>query len=189
MKFERGFKSYANKLAIQVRQELGLAEHAPLDPWMLAKDLGIPVVTISELADSHPEIAPHVDYLAGKGSSVFSAITVFSGHRRVIVHNDAHAPNRQRSDLAHELSHTLLAHPPHPLFGSDGDRVYDRRMEGEASWMGPVLLVPNEAAHWIVDQRMDDNVAARHYGVSHQLLEFRLQTSGAKRRMKRWGGV
>lgn len=182
--FERGFKSYTNQLAIQVRQELGAAPHAPLCPWSLAEHLAIPVVPMKRLSADRPEIAQHVDYLAHVDSSVFSAITVFSGHKRIIIHNDAHAMTRQRSDLAHELGHALLMHPPHQPFGPEGERIYDRRLENEAGWIGPVLLVPNEAAHWVAEQRLNSEDAAKQYGVSRQLLVFRLRVSGA---LRRWG--
>jgi len=181
MKLERGFKAHANKIAIEVRQELGLAPYAPLCPWNLADHLAIPVLPLRKLADDNPTLVGHVDYLARVASNVFSAITIFSGHKRIIVHNDGHVLTRQRSDLAHELGHALLMHPPHPPFCSGGKRVFDRALEDEAGWLGPVLLVPNEAAHWVVTTGLTDDGAARHFGVSRKLIRFRLGVSGARR--------
>ena len=181
MKFERGFKTHANHIALAVRQELGLEPHAPLCPWSLAQHLAIPVVPLRKLAEDNPGIVVHVDYLARVESKAFSAITIFSGHKRLIVHNDSHMLTRQRSDLAHELGHALLMHPPHPPFCSTGKRVFDRVLEDEAGWLGPVLLVPNEAAHWVVATGLTDDSAARHFGVSRKLITFRLGVSGARR--------
>src|SRR5687768_3946946 len=121
---------------------------------------------LRSLGGGSSALAGHVDYLAYRQPQVFSAITVFRGARRIIVHNDAHAPVRQRSDLAHELAHALLMHAPHPPFCSDGQRTYDRRLEAEAGWLGPVLLVTNEAARWAAAQGMDAVEAAQHFGVS-----------------------
>lgn len=189
MKFERGFKAHANKIALEVRGELGLAPHAPLCPWILAEHLAIPVFPMKKLAEEKPCLVGDVDYLSHAGSRVFSAITVFDGCKRIIVHNDSHAPTRQRSDLAHELGHALLMHPPHPPFCSDGKRMFDKKLESEAGWLGPVLLIPNEAAHWAVAEGFAEVDAAQHYGVSLDLLRFRFGVSGARMRRDRLKGL
>jgi len=181
MNFPRGFKTRANQLALEVRDGLGLEHASPICPWSLAEFLGIPIVSLRSLKQGAPAIAGHVDYLATRGSQFFSAITVFREHRRLIVHNDSHAPTRQRSNLAHELAHALLLHPPHPPFCENGKRVYDRVLENEAAWLGPVLLVPNEAARWAATCDLPESEAARHYGVSGDLMRFRLRMSGAVR--------
>jgi len=180
MKFERGFKAHANRVALEVRNDLNLDSISPLCPWNLAEDLCIPVLPLSTLAGASSDLAGHVDYLANRVPQVFSAITVFHGPRRLIVHNDAHAPTRQRSDLAHELAHALLLHPPHPPFCSDGQRKFDGELEAEAGWLGPVLLVPNEAAIWVAAKRISVSEAAGHFGVSVDLMRFRLRMSGAE---------
>ena len=181
MTFERGFKTEANAIALEVRPELGLKQQSPLCPWSLADHLHIPVLTLEVLANNNLDIAGHVDYLARREPQVFSAITIFDGVRRHIVHNHAHAPTRQRSDLAHELAHALLQHPPHPPFCTTGQRTYDSKLEAEAGWLGPVLLVPNEAARWAVANGMDEDSAGRHFGVSPGLINFRFRMSGARR--------
>ena len=38
----RGFKTEANDIAREIRQELGLGLADPLDPWVLAAQLEIP---------------------------------------------------------------------------------------------------------------------------------------------------
>jgi Zn-dependent peptidase ImmA (M78 family) len=86
---------------------------------------------------------------------------------------------RQRSNIAHELAHALLMHPPHPPFCSKGDRTYDRDLEEEAGWLGPVLLVTNEGARWAMANGMSDAAAADHFDVSQDLMRFRFRMSGA----------
>jgi Zn-dependent peptidase ImmA (M78 family) len=139
------------------------------------------VITLAELASADPTIAGDVEHLACRASKVFSAITLFDGTKRSIVHNHGHAPNRQCSNLAHELAHALLMHPPHPPFGASGQRVYERKIEAEAGWLGPVLLIPNEAARWAVARGMSEEAAADHFGVSQDLVKFRYRMSGAHR--------
>lgn len=178
MTLKRGFKAQANGLALEVRTELGLAPYFPLCPWKLAEHLCIPVLTLQELVD--PEVADHIQFLAHSEPSVFSATTIFHGSKRRIVHNHGHAPVRQRSNLAHEIAHALLQHPPHELLCSSGERVYERALEEEAAWLGPLLLVSNEAAYWAMANNLDLMAAANHFKVSEELMEFRFRMSGAK---------
>jgi Zn-dependent peptidase ImmA (M78 family) len=103
----------------------------------------------------------------------------------MIVHNDTHDPQRQRSNLSHELSHILLGHPFTYPIDESGCRNIDRKLEEEASWLGPTILVPDEAALHIVRMGLDTDTACRMYQVSAPLLRMRLNASGARIRMRR----
>jgi IrrE N-terminal-like domain len=64
------------------------------------------MVVLAEVdCDSPHELVHHFTQV---DQEAFSAVTVFHGTRSVIVHNDAHAPARQKSDVTHELAHGLL---------------------------------------------------------------------------------
>ena len=129
MTLRRGFKTEANAIAREVRLELGLQPYDRLDPWQLARHLEIPVVGLC----AYDEDAPFaVTQFQTVDSGAFSAVTVFRGHARVVVHNDSHAPGRQCSNLAHELSHALLLHPPTPALNVYGCRDWDKEVEEEA---------------------------------------------------------
>jgi hypothetical protein len=181
MTFPRGFKSEANRISVQMRIELGLEPHSPLCPWRLAEHLSIPAIPLRKIAEENPTIEGEVNYLLNVDSGVFSAITIFDGSYRLIIHNDGHAPTRQRANLAHELAHALLNHSPHPPFCKHGRRVFNRQLEDEASWLGPTLLVSNEAAQWALRFGMTEETAGLHFGVSRVLMRFRLNKSGAVR--------
>ena len=176
----RGFKSEANEIAREVRGELGLKLADPLDPLLLAVHLEIPVIALSELAADAPSGTHHFLHVARE---VFSAVTVFSGTERVIVHNDSHSPGRQSSNIAHELSHGLLLHPATPALGPGGCRDWDPMVEQEAEWLAGALLISEEAALWIARQGLTLDQAASHYGVSRQMIQFRLNVTGARRRV------
>jgi Zn-dependent peptidase ImmA (M78 family) len=182
MTLRRGFKAEANEHARELRAELGLTPHAPLSPWKLAAHLGIPVVRLSELASIEPAA---VHYLTRSAPDVFSAATLFSGYRRLIVYNDAHHPRRQAADLAHELSHGLLGHPPTPILNEFGCRQFNRVHEEEANWLGPALLVSEEAALYIVEQRLTVDAAVREYAASRDVITMRIGVTGAERRLQR----
>jgi len=186
MTLRRGFKSEANNLALEVRAELRLPPHAPVCPFAIADNLGIPVFTLHSLLSLDETLAQHVAVLIDRHRSAFSAITVFHGSRRCIVHNQAHAPARQRSNVSHEVAHALLMHPPHPPFCSSGNRTYKRELEEEAGWLGPVLLVSNEAARWGMARGMSVSDAAQHFQVSQDLMQFRFRMSGAQQMQRKF---
>ena len=170
----RGFKARANRLAVAVRGDLGLVACDPLNPLAVCAHFEIDVVPLTSFG-------PKVSHLTDVERGAFSAVTVPCGMHRAIVHNDRHHPDRQRSNLMHELAHSLLGHKPCSAFSCDGERHYDGGIEAEASFLAGVLLITNEAA-WHIIRAGLRGVARRMYGVSQQMLDYRLRVSGAMRR-------
>jgi IrrE N-terminal-like domain len=182
MTFRRRFKTEANEIVVEVRHELGISLYDRLDPYTLAAWLDIPVIGLS----SFLEEAPAVGHLLKVEPEVFSAVTVFAGSERTIVHNDAHARVRQVSNLSHELSHALLLHPPTPALDNTGCRHWNQGIEDEANWLAGALLVPEAAAMLVAKGRWPSHAdAARHFGVSQAMLRYRLNTTGAIVRIQR----
>ncbi len=179
----RGFQTEAKWIAKQVRDDLGLSLTDPLDPWRLAELLDIPLLRLSEFQESAEGA---YRYFREQGRSVFSAVTVFYGTRRLIVHNDSHSPGRQASNVWHELAHGLLLHTPTPVLDDKGCRYWSKKIEEEADWLSGVLLVPDEAAIAVVKSGMDLDQAALYYGVSDQMMTFRINVSGARKRVQRF---
>ncbi len=176
MTLRRGFKKDADEYAREMRHELQLRSSDPLCPWTLANHLEIDVFPLSALKSSAPAA---IKYLMAQGRSFFFAVTVFTGRhgrKRSICVNDGNPKTRQAADVAHELSHALLGHPPTEAFKPDSVA------EEEARWMGPALLVSSEAALTIARQRLPLADASAHYGVSEQLMRMRLNVTGALKR-------
>ena len=155
---------------------MGLPPHPPLDPFALAGFLEIPVYPLSDLQHGAAEAVRH---LMERDPSSFSAVTIFEGYRKTIWHNDGHALVRQRSNVAHEIAHALLFHTP----GSDPDpvraRPWDKTAEEEAQWLGGALLVSDEAALALARTGTDTVSGAARYGVSTEMLIYRLNVTGA----------
>jgi Zn-dependent peptidase ImmA (M78 family) len=181
MAYRWGFKTEANDIAREIRGEFGLGPLAPLDPRVLAESLEIPVLALSEFV----AVAPTVAYLRDREPEAFSAVTVFSGRHRTIVHNDAHRPARQNSDIAHELAHGLLQHPPTPALNDKGCRNWSQDIEDEATWLAGALLVTEDATLFIVRRGMSREVVAERFQVSEQMIQFRLNATGAVKRIER----
>lgn len=181
MAYRRGFKTEANATAFETRAELSLAWTDPLDPRALADYLDIPVVALSEIV----ETVPAVEHLLRSEPEAFSAVTVFCGTERTIVHNDGHHVGRQNSNLAHELAHGLLMHPPTPALDNRGCREWNQDTEDEAEWLAGALLVPEDATLAIARGRWTVPQAADHYSVSVGMIRFRVNVTGAVRRVSR----
>jgi Zn-dependent peptidase ImmA (M78 family) len=183
MALRRGFKTEANRTSREIRAELGLAADAPLCPFSTAEHLEVLVIKLSEFEKQHPSEVAYLTSAAGQDE--FSAITVCIGTRRIIVYNDGHSPARRAANIMHELAHLLLIHPPHPLCGEKGKRHFDGVLEEEASWLGPALLVSDEAALAVAKRGVTLRSAAAEYGVSRSLMQMRLNVTGARRRISR----
>lgn len=181
MAFRRGFKTEAVTAADEVRRELGLEPMDALDPRELAAFLCIPIWALSDFLDDGPNIA----HLYDNEPALFSAVTVFNGHERTIVHNDAHSPARQTSNLAHELAHGLLHHPPTPAIDDTGSRNWNQDVEDEAGYLSGALLVTEAVTLAIARNQMTRQQAATLLGVSAQMIQFRLNSTGAMKRAER----
>ena len=183
MKLRHGFKAEAERIAIKVRGQLELGLLDPLDPLAACEHFDIDVVRLSELLDPHgKQVGRH--FLHGE-PDVFSACVVSRGLATIIVYNDRHHPVRQRSDLTHEMAHCFLGHPIGAAFNLDGERVHDKIVEEEAKVLGAALLIPREAAFHVADTAMNHVTAARHFGVSTIMLDYRLKVTGALIRARR----
>lgn len=182
---KRGFKSEAERIATEIRGELDLTDDARLEPLDLAEHLSIPVFSLREASRAAPKNS-FSNYFAVADPDSFSAVTVFQGHKRVIVHNENHHPNRQASNLAHEVSHSLLEHEPTPVARADGQRYWDAQVEEEATWLGAALLIPRAGALSMAKSDRTVLEIAAHYGVSESLCRWRIGQTGIAYQVQRW---
>jgi len=183
MSLWHGFKAEASRIAERMRQRIGLRAIDPLDIDLLSKYLKVPICTLSGFRKLCPDAVRHLTIVE---SGSFSAVTIPCGpSTQIILHNDSHALVRQRSNLAHEFAHIILDHPMTLPLDNTGCRYIDRDIEHEANWLGGVLLVTDAAALHIVRTEMPILDACNYYGVSRQMLRFRLNTSGAHLRYER----
>jgi Zn-dependent peptidase ImmA (M78 family) len=182
IKLRRGFVAEANRWALDFRAELGLAAQDPLCSWKLAKHLCVPVFRLSQLR----ECKEREILLEKRDGHDFSGAVCFDGRAAFIVINDAHDAKRQVSDIAHELAHVLLGHPPSNPFQDDGVREFSAEHEAEAERLGPALLI-SDAAAWharrlIVNGHHLTNLSDA-WGISKEVIQMRINLSGAGRRI------
>lgn len=160
-----------------------MSPYQRLDPLALAEHLDIPIEPLSHLPQlvRSDGITEAVAVLGSPESSCVSAITVFRGNRRIVVHNDAHSDERQSSNLSHELAHGLLLHPPAPPLDGRGCRDWKADVEDEAIFLAGALLVPAKAAWVITKRRVSFVDAAEQYGCSVEMVRWRVNVTGALR--------
>ena len=178
MAFAHGFKSKANRIALAVREKMSLRPSSPIDPVEICRLYEFELFTLSK-------VPCDCQAFLGEQAPAFSAMTISRGIRTLIVHNDSHHPNRQRSNICHEIAHRFLGHKDAPPLNDEGQRMHDGGIEAEANFLAGTLLIPNEAAIRIAISQMDPLAAQRHYGVSADMLEFRLRMSGAHKMARR----
>ena len=177
----RGFKAEAERLAVSVRQELGMEVTDRFDGLALADDLGVPVVSLPQMVEFGASRASVVEL--SRAGTAFSALTVCLGTARLIVYNPSHPLGRRANSLAHELSHILLEHPPAPALDEGGCRYWDGVCEAEADWLAGCLLVPREGALLLLLRSRSFASSAAHFGVSNQLFKWRANQTGVVRQL------
>jgi hypothetical protein len=178
-RFVRGFKAEAERTALELRGEVGVGLHSPLDPHALAAHLCVSVMALEEIELARPA---DVDlFLRGRGRSDFSAATIFiDRYKRFIIYNSAHSDGRQMSSLCHELGHLILGHESEAPVGQDGQRDWNPQQENEADWLGGCLLIPAAAATAAARRGDDDAAVAQRFGVSVRMATMRMNGSGAR---------
>jgi hypothetical protein len=165
------------------RRLLDLQTRVTVAMFALAERLGAHVVPLSDFARECPDAVRHFTHVE---PGAFSSATVpLPNSCRVIIFNDSHKPGRRNSNLAHEIAHLALGHAFTLPIDTTGCRIIDRDVEDEANWLGPTILISNEAAMHILQQAMDSATACRVYGVTSAVLRMRINASGAQIRINR----
>jgi Zn-dependent peptidase ImmA (M78 family) len=179
----RGFKSQAENISAELRDELELTLHQRLDCNELAEHLCIPVDPVTILVDWGASREAMARLLAPEMG--FSAMTQYRGSRCRIFYNPTHSPARTANSIAHELSHVILEHEPSRAIAADGTRSFDPDQEDEAEWQAGALVVPREGALRWLSTGGSLTAGAKHFGVSVELFSWRANQTGVVRQLQR----
>lgn len=179
---KRGFKSEAEKISVSFRAELKLASSSPLSMRKLAGHLGIMVAKPSKVPGL-PE--NHLQTLCNGSRSGWSALCMKIPTGHLILYNESHSIARQESDLAHEIAHVIRQHKPENFVEvAQGVQLlsgYDKEQEAEAEWLGSCLQLPKDALVNSMFRGLSVSKIAELFGASEAMVNFRLNSSGAKR--------
>lgn len=177
-------KSELERLAIEVRTELGLGAVVPLDPYALAELYGISIHRLDALASTGCR-EESLRYFLEQRPDAWSAALIPDGTGAFILENTAHQRERRRSNIAHEMAHVIREHHfGTPLIG-DGNSTGclnpgDRLQEDEAAELGAALLIPKTAAMQAAWSGQSDEQVAAGFDVSIQLAAWRMNATGAR---------
>jgi Zn-dependent peptidase ImmA (M78 family) len=179
---QRGYKAWCEAAAEQYREKLGSKKEAPLCAWKLAEHLNVIVWTPSDIPDIPQKV---IDALHRPGKSEWSAATLVTAGKNVVILNGSHGKPRQSHDLMHELSHLIRGHAPARVdFTKDNVLMlhsYDQEQEDEADILAGTLLLPRTALVEIVKGKIPPNTVLATYCVSQQLLTMRLNRTGVNK--------
>ncbi len=183
--FDRGFKSWCERYAASIREKLQLAPTNPLGPRVLAEHLGVRVWTPHDVKGLSGKSLQILLHSGSETRSCWSAVTVVVGANTAVILNSSHSPGRQSSSLMHELSHRTLEHGAKKVDAStEGIMLlssYDKKQEDEADWLAGCLLLPRDALVRIRKENVELPDAARLYGVSLRMLNYRMAMTGVNR--------
>ncbi|MGH9461481.1 MAG: ImmA/IrrE family metallo-endopeptidase, partial [Vicinamibacteria bacterium] len=130
----------------------------------------------------------HVRTLTHDDPGSWSAVTLSVGTKRLVLLNPSHSHARRASDLMHELSHLVIGHDPSRVdVTEDGTllvNTYDGDQEDEANWLAGTLLLPRPALIHIRSRGADLAWVGREYGVSIDMLRYRLNITGVEYQLR-----
>ncbi len=185
--FDRGFKSWAERSAANIRHELGIGPCDALDVRKLADFLEVRIITPKEIPGVPPDV---LHQLLEKDPFGWDAVSIISSNGVVLlVYNPRKSSGRKVSDISHELAHVILEHKPSTvIFSHDGSfalRTFDQKREDEANWLAWSLLLPREALIRTMQKGISIEEIAESYGVTTQLVNYRLSVTGVKMQLSR----
>lgn len=171
-------KAALDRLAAELRGEVGTDPRGAFGPYALAELYGVQVVSLSGL-----DCAAAVWHFTATRPAVFSGALVPVGTGAVILENHSHDPHRRRSTAAHEMAHWTLEHPFHEaLFATArGCRIGDREQEAHATELAGELLVPIAAAKWLAYRNATDQEVADRFDISLEMARWRMHGTGARK--------
>lgn len=180
MTLRRGFRAEAENTAKEIRTELGLSVDDPFPIDDAAQLRNVDVVSADTLVD-----AERLAELERLQAFAFSACTFDIAGCAVIVFNPLRTEERRRSDVAHEFSHLLLEHELTEIREVAGVpfRTCRSDQEEEATNLGGTLLLPRPTLLRAVSKGMSTESIARHFGVTKDMAQFRINISGVTRQI------
>ena len=182
----RGFKVWCERTSHEYRSSLDVRLTDPLDPRRLANLLGVRITTPEAIPSLSRET---VSQLTSVDRESWSAVTISHKRKRLVVLNSGQSRARQTSSLAHELAHIVLNHTTDKAVLSDEGFLfrgsYDAAQEEEADWLAGCLLVPREGLLAAGRRSVDHRYLAVRFGVSRDMIAWRLRMTGVTRQLKR----
>jgi len=184
--FRRGFKSQCERRSVEFRKQVGAAPTAPMLARDLARVIGVTVWSTTQIAGISRE---HLDVLNDQADDSWAALTMRVGASNLIVYKPVQSAGRRNNAVMHELAHIILGHElAQACLLDDGSLVpgnFDQEQEDEADWLAGTLLLPRSALMLIRERHLVDSDACLEYGVSQDMLNWRIRMTGIDYQLSR----
>lgn len=156
------------KIAIELRQKVGLGSLERLDPFVLAKQMGV-----------------MIDYSYSLTPKDWSGMSkpFPNGGLFVMLHRDQ-TPERKNVTLLEEIVHHFREHTPVVISGT-GRSEYNEAEEQEAKFSAAAALLPMKVVAQAIWLKQDPVEVAGLYGASIELFEMRVKTLHLWNKFKR----
>jgi Zn-dependent peptidase ImmA (M78 family) len=174
----RGFKTLAERTALEFRSKLGLRNSDPINLTKLAGLLDARVISAEALVPI--ERLHEIERLQ---AFAFSGCTFEVRGKSVVVFNPIRAVGRQSSDIAHELAHIVLKHDLSEIeyLGDTAFRTCRSDQEEQATVLGGTLLLPRPLLLGAARRGLTLEQVAAEYDVTIEMARFRWNTTGVGR--------
>jgi IrrE N-terminal-like domain len=166
--------------ALRIRKFAGRSPHISIDPYELARQLNVIVVTLDDLNGVSEEARQQLLKTDVNGWSGGATPVLVDG-TRIVVLNPAHSLRRRAATLMEELCHIMLGHTADRLGVANGDadnRDYNANREREAYGVGAAVLLPFVALRSRLERGIEPRLIAREFGVSVALVNYRAKITG-----------
>lgn len=170
------------RIAIEVKEELGLGPYAAVDPYEVLEEVPARLVPREALRGVSVET---LRVLTDEGSASWSAVGLGTSpldEAEMILLNPSDHEHRQRVSLMEEIVHIVRDHPRTSLdFDGDGawDRPYDGEAEDEAYNVGAACIIPYRPLfNRVSDCNESAARIARAYSVSREYVMYRIKRAG-----------
>lgn len=173
------------EMAEDLREELNVGECDPIDA-LSVRVVGVEVLVPADLIELPKECRTH---LTGAGQNEWSAMSVpldATNPAWVVLRNDKHNIERQRVTYLEECWHILLGHKLTRIakVANAYGRTYDSTEEHDAYYLAAATLLPRKAMLDSIDAQRTAKEVALQYGVSTELVEYRIKRLGLWRLYK-----
>ena len=168
------------RIALKVREFAGTPLDQPLNPWKLAPYVKIRVMDLKQIEGLSEESRRTLIGDNGKGWSGGASRPLPDGSRLVFL-NPNHTRERQAATLMEEICHVILGHSPTKLMMAEETqaavhfRNFDKNQEEVAFAVGAAALIPYFPLKHAVMAGLTSERIARRFGVSRDLVEYRIK--------------
>jgi len=159
------------RMALQIRNFVGIDLMARLDPFVLAGSINIRVLYLSDLVGLSESSWARLDVPDGWSGG---ATQDLGDGSYIVILNRKHGSGRQAATLMEEVCHILFGHRPSGIAADQlGGRSYNFDIEQEAYSVGAAALVPYYSLRSFLVSGVSIRRIAHHFGVTPSLVVYR----------------